>query len=576
MSYASHDWLFLLLLIIPLAALLAWWALWRSNAQRRLGARADAMPRWLALGLPVMTLLAFAIVVVAAARPQIGHRNVKTEDKGIDIAIVLDVSQSMTSTDADPSRLGRAQVELAALLDRLQGDRAGLIIFGKTAFVRSPLTSDVSAVHKLVDGVDRERGLVEPGSDLGSAVRAGTRMLSGSETRTKVMLIVSDGEDHGTTVSQSIASAKQAGVLVYTAGAGTTQGTAVLDPDPLTGDPLPRAGPNGQPIITKLDPAALQAMATAGGGRYVEMSGDGRPLSVLASEFSSLAPTTFGVRQTSDRIDRFQIFAGIALALLMVEALLPWALRQRRREVTRLARRAVPLAAGGLFAGAICSGGIAAINRAGNRHYDAGEYDAAITQYQRALAMDPSHTELHNNIGNALDQQGQYDNASDEAKQALPAKSDDLTDKIEYSIGNHEAGGNQLQDALEAYKRALLAKPNDADAKHNLELIQSRLNASTTPSPSPTPTPSEESAQGTGTPGANGTPEPGGTPNSQGTPNPFGPTPSDANQSLDEALKGIDKQFTEEEAIRVLDLIDQANQQDLGSRPAPRGSLPDY
>jgi Ca-activated chloride channel family protein len=391
------------------------------------------------------------------------------------------------------------------------------------------------------------------------------------------MLIVSDGEDHGSTVAQSISAAHGDGVRVYTAGAGTAEGAVVLDPDQFTGEPLPRVAQNGQPVRTKLDAAALQAMAQAADGRYVELSGDGRPLSVLASEFATLAPTTFGVRHTRDRVERFQVFVGIALALVLAETLLPWVLRQRRRGFAVMLRRALPLAASGLFAGAICGGGIAAINRAGNRAYDRGDYAAAIEQYQRGLAVDTGHNELHYNIGNALDRQAQYDNAVDEAKRSLPAGSSELTDKIEYSVGNHSAGAGKLQDALEAYKRALLANPDDADAKHNLEIIESRLNP--TPTPSPSPTPSEEPAGGTGTPPANATPDSSGTsagtPSAQGSPNPGSPGP-DVNQSLEEALRGIDKDFTEADALRVLDLLDQANQQELGPQPPGNGRLPDF
>ena len=252
MSFGAEAWLWLLLLPPAALALLGWAVVWRSNARRRFGAREDGSPKWPAYVAPVLLVGAIAMAAFAAARPQIGDKDVRTEDKGIDVAVVVDVSQSMLSTDAEPSRLGRAQAEIGALLDRLQGDRVGLIIFAQQPFVRSPLTSDVTAVHRLVDGVDSERGLVPAGSDLGAAIRGGQRLLAESETRTKVMLIVSDGEDHGTTVAQSISAARRDGVRVYTAGAGTAEGAVVLDPDQLTGEPLPRVAQNGQPVRSHL------------------------------------------------------------------------------------------------------------------------------------------------------------------------------------------------------------------------------------------------------------------------------------------------------------------------------------
>ena len=137
-----------------------------------------------------------------------------------------------------------------------------------------------------------------------------------------------------------------------------------------------------------------------------------------------------------------------------------------------------PLAGAGLLVGAICSATAASVNRHGNNDYASGDYDGAISQYRTAEAMAPSQGELYHNAGNAFDRQGEYDKAS-RRDAARVTGAPGAVSRLEYALGNHYVGSSKLSDALEAYKRALLADPADADAKHNLEVVTARL----TPSP---------------------------------------------------------------------------------------------
>jgi Ca-activated chloride channel family protein len=573
MSFGAPGYLAFLVAAALAGVAMIWWAMWRGSARGRFG---GAAPSERSAYIPPALLLAAAVVAAfASARPQAGESKVTVEHRGIDLMIVLDVSNSMFADDVAPTRLGRAQSEIGALLDRMTGDRAGLVTFAGAPFARSPLTSDMTALRGIVEGVDEERGLVPPGSDLGAAIERAREALLTSTANTKALLIVSDGEDHGGGIASAIAAVRAAGIHVYTGGVGTTTGSALIDVDPQTGDIRPRVDASGAPVVTRLDAAALAGMAADGDGRYVELSGEGRPLAGLAAEFSSLASTAFAAEKTATPLERFQIVAAIALALATGATLAS----SVRRPAMRTAMRLWPLAGAGMFIAGLCAANAADVNRRGNRHYDAGEYGESLVAYRTAQALDASKGEVYHNAGNALDRGGEYASAIDETKRALPADDDSLEAIVEYALGNHYFGAQRFSDALEAYKRALLANPGDDDAKHNYELTSRRLTPTATPR-APTPPPELPSTPGDGDPGeGEGTPSPPGTPQSGGTPQPGDPgdiPPEQLERLLAEALAGIDEDFTAEEAIRVLELLEERNRDQLGGS-APGGSgQPDY
>lgn len=591
MTFGAPAFLALLILLPMLLVAAFAWIQWHERARASFGAGPPRRISTLA-AFGVLTAAA-AVAAFAAARPQLGSRDVTVEARGIDLVIVLDVSQSMYAEDAQPDRIGRAQAELQTLLGRMQGDRVSLVVFAGQPFVRSPLTSDLVALSQLIEGVDEERGLLPPGSDIGAAIRTAVRVLNGGEAAQRAILVVSDGEDFGPGAEPAVSGAVSNGWPVYTAGVGTEQGSAVVDVDVTTGSRTPRIGEDGTPVITRLAEAPLRAIADLGGGRYVALQGESQPLAGLAPELESLGATTFDEDESSQPIERFPIFAWMALALVIEATLLPViasALAWRR------AARLAPLASAGLLVAAICGGGGAGeINERANREHNAGAYDEALQLYATAQAIDPGRGELYYNAGNSYGDKGETNAAIDEAKRALSrfAEDDASAAIAEYALGTHHARAQQFLDAIEAYKRALLADPDDADAKHNLEVVTNELRPSPSPTPPPgfTPEASPSPPNGDGEPGAapptpgpgDGEATPGGSPAPGGTPQPGGDgdlsdlPPEELQRRLDEALRGIDEEFTVEEAIRVLDLLNERNRGEL-AQPPQGGSnrLPDY
>jgi Ca-activated chloride channel family protein len=577
MSFGAPGSLLLLPLVPCAVAVVVWWTRWRAAARARFG-RMPARPG-AAYAAPVLLLLALALTALAAARPQFGSRESRVDDRGIDLVVVLDVSNSMLATDAEPSRLGRAQTEIGALLDRMRGARAGLVVFAGKPFVRSPLTSDLRALRGVSAGAGSERRLVEPGSDLGAAIGSAQKLLAGGASGTKVMLIVSDGEDHGASIAPAVAAARAAGVRIYTAGTGTAQGAPVLDAG-ADGVPHARVDASGMPVLTRLDENALRQIASAGGGRYVAVAGDDGALPRLANELNALPRTPFGTARTPVPVERFQIVAVLALLLATAGLVLP--LMRMPRAMPRL----WPLAGAGLLVGAACSTTVAEINRSGNADYARGDFNAALARYATAQERDPSRPELYYNAGNAYDRKGEYDSAIEETGRALPAPAG-VAAIVEYALGNHYAGASRPREALAAYKRALLANPSDGDAKHNLEVLSRRL----TPTPVPATPPPEQPAPGAAATGeAGATPGPGqpggnaaatpGRVGGQGTPAAAGRQRSqeEVERALADALAGIDREFSREDALRVLDLLDEQNRRAIENLPSGAGSgaQPDY
>jgi len=587
MSFGSPGYLAFLAAVPAILIGAGVWLRWRAAARRRFGAGAiPALPgvAWFAvLGLGA---LAVTFAALAAARPQIGTHTVRLEQRGIDAVVVLDVSTSMLARDTQPTRLARAQAEINALLDRMHGDHIGLVIFARQPFVRSPLTSDTTALRSIVAGVGEERVLVDPGSDLGSAIAAGTRLLNSEQSPGKAMIVVSDGEDHGAGVAPAVTQAAAAGIRVYAAGVGTAEGAPVRDIDPATSQAHDRIGADGRPVLTHLDAEALASIAAGGGGRYIELSGEDRRLASLASELHGLTATTFGSEENPQRVERFRAFAAVALALTLASFAVPAVLRGGA-DVRRIAR-ALPVLGAALFAGAICTASVADINRRGNGAYDAGRFGDAVSQYQTAEAIDPARPELYHNAGNAYDRDGDLDRAIEETRRALDrvTANPSVEPRAEYALGNHFAAKQALEDAREAYRRSLLADPGDADAKHNLEIIEQRLHPTPTPSPTPTPgapqgTPeaadtTAEAGQLDATAQAAATARsapPGGTPSPSDQPL----TQQEAERQLAEALRGIDRELTEEEARRVLDLLDRTNRAANEQQGQPgTGAVDDY
>ncbi|MEE9277787.1 MAG: VWA domain-containing protein, partial [Dehalococcoidia bacterium] len=224
----------------------------------------------------LLVAAALALLGIAVARPQFGDRTTEIRQEGVAVVIALDVSLSMAAEDQTPNRLAVAQAEIGGLLDRLRGDRVGLVIFAGDAFIRFPLTRDAVAARDIVNALEPGEALVRPGTDVAAAIDAARALLATSDAATNVILIVSDGESLQGDALLAAREAANRDLRVFTAGVGTEAGSTIPVADRFSRETTVKLDARtGLPVITRLDAPALASLAEAGRGRFVRLDRPG-------------------------------------------------------------------------------------------------------------------------------------------------------------------------------------------------------------------------------------------------------------------------------------------------------------
>jgi Ca-activated chloride channel family protein len=408
-------------------------------------------------------------LALAAAQPRWGTTETETVRRGSDVVVVLDTSLSMAARDLDPDRLGKAREEIGSLIRQLQGDRVGLVVFAGESEVRFPLTDDDQAALAVVDEITVTPSLDE-GSSLFDGLTSARELLADSEAESRVIILVSDGENFGDAPVDAAFAAAQTGITVHTVGVGTEDGTTIPIRDPETSEPTVKIdGRTGQPVVTRLDPTLLGGVADVGGGRFFQLSHpEDTAAAALAGEVRALAQTNFSSRVAELPVERFQIFAAIAFALLLAERFVP------ERAFRLFAQRRVLVPAGLsllVLLAASCSGtSFSALIRDGNEEFADENFSAALDLYRQAGAEDPDRPEADYNAANALYRIGNYDRAIADYLRALDVAEGPLVEDIYFNLGNAYFQSGLYDEAIAAYREVLLLDPDDADAKLNLEL----------------------------------------------------------------------------------------------------------
>lgn len=326
--FAAVDML-LAWLLVPALAGLAWWARVRARramalvGDRRLLDRLTAtVDRRARAAKHAALLAAVALLVAALARPQFGSRVETVRREGQDIVAAIDLSASMTAEDVAPNRLDRAKFAVADLIGRLTGDRIGLVAFAGEAFVQSPLTSDYGAAALFLNAMDTDMISVQ-GTNLGQAVAVALDAFADTERRHRVLVIITDGEDHEGEVEEAVDRAVEAGVRIYTVGIGSAEGVPIPEFDEAGRPQGFRRDDDGTVVTTQLDEATLRTMAERTGGLYYRASPGGAELEALADEVTGGEGQEFEAEQVTVFDEQYQLFLGLALALLAAEVLLP-------------------------------------------------------------------------------------------------------------------------------------------------------------------------------------------------------------------------------------------------------------
>ena len=273
---------------------------------------------------------ALVFIVISLMQPKWGYHWEEVKRKGIDIAVVLDLSKSMLAEDIKPNRLTRAKMEIKNLISQLKGDRIALVGFAGTAFVQCPLTLDYSTAKLFLDEMDTD-SMPNPGTDIGAALEKALSLFTGVDKQHQVIVLITDGEDHDQRVMSAVQEAVKQGVTIYTIGIGSTVGAPIPVTD-ASGNTVYLKDRQGNVVLSKMDSELLQKIALMTGGKEGSLTGTNYPLQEMyETELSKIQKKELGSARQKKYENRFQWPLTAGLLLLVIEMLIP--VRKRYREV---------------------------------------------------------------------------------------------------------------------------------------------------------------------------------------------------------------------------------------------------
>ncbi|MHB8078140.1 MAG: VWA domain-containing protein [Candidatus Krumholzibacteriia bacterium] len=540
MRFAAHGWLFLL------ATLPLLWLLWRvgdARARRALqtllGPRAGGhvegeRPR-LRAHRRLLLLMAVGALVVALARPQWGARQVTIRERGTDLVIALDISNSMLAEDVAPSRLLQARAGLDSFLARLERGRVGLVLFAGGAFVQCPLTLD-HATARLFLAQAAPDMITAQGTGIAQALATSRELLergagAGTTGARRAIILVSDGEDFTGGWEAEAARCKEADVAILAVPVGESRGGLI----PLRDDAGRPDGylkdAAGQVVLSRADPAVLEQLARATDGEVVPTGPAGLDVNRLVADVARLGERDLVERRIAAYAERFVWPLGLALICLVLRELPgllpPWRRRRGAAAAGAIALALLVLPVGGARAVPAPPGlrppGAAEADR-GRALYREGRYEEALRAFTAARALNPDDPRLALDVGEALARLGRAGEAVDEFRRAAAgANGRDLRAESLYNAGTSLLAAGQTEAAAKALRQSLTLEPGREDALRNLEIaLREAARQESSPGQQGEPKPGDESSPDGGAP----SPQGGSPPPADGKPSSPSPSPS--------------------------------------------------
>lgn len=327
----AHEEMLYGLLIIPLLVLIYIIASYRRKKLKRRFASSELHP----LLMPdaskfrknlkfIIYLFSLAVLIFALAGPRVGSRLKEVETKGRELIFALDVSNSMLAEDMQPNRLEVAKQALNNLLNKLDNDKVGLIVFAGDAYVQIPVTTDFAAARLFLNTVSTNM-VSKQGTAIGSAIDLAVKSFTSEDTpegvpaeatNSKAIVIITDGENHEEGVFEAAEKAAARGIVVHAIGLGDPRGV----PLPLyPGSNDFRKDREGNPVVSKLDEATLKRIASITGGYYIKAGRSGAGISRLMEKLDELQSEQYTAKVFAEYAERYQYFLGLGLFLLLIE-----------------------------------------------------------------------------------------------------------------------------------------------------------------------------------------------------------------------------------------------------------------
>ena len=321
--FEEPTYLYLLLLLPFLAAFYLY-----SNYRRRKAIRKFGDPVLMAQLMPdvskyrpdVKFWLVFAAIglfAVLLARPQFGSKLETVKRQGVEVMIALDISNSMLAQDVQPSRLEKAKRLVAQLVDKLENDKVGMIVFAGDAFTQLPITSDYISAKMFLESINPSL-ISKQGTAIGAAINLATRSFTPQEGVGRAVIVITDGENHEGGAVEAAKAAAEKGIQVSVLGVGMPDGA----PIPVEGTNDFRRDRDGNVVVTRLNEQMCQEIAQAGDGIYVRVDNSNAAQKVIAQEINKMAKADVETQVYTEFNEQFQAVAWIILLLLLAEMLI--------------------------------------------------------------------------------------------------------------------------------------------------------------------------------------------------------------------------------------------------------------
>ncbi len=323
--FANPEFLYLLLILPVLAGLFIVNRVKSANAIRKLGDTSlisRLMPE-LSRIRPVLKFIlllsGISALIIVLARPQYGSKLEEVRKQGVEVIIALDVSNSMLAEDIQPERLTRAKQAISRLVDNLGNDKIGLIVFAGDAYTQIPITTDYISAKMFLSTIGPEM-VPKQGTAIGAAIKLATKSFTPGEGKSRAIIIITDGENHEDDPVSEAEEAAKAGIVIHTIGIGSSEGVPI--PVSTGGRKDYLKDQNGTTVITRLDEEILKKIAVTGGGNYIRASSSSIGLDEIFSDIRKMDQSELESSVYTEYNDQFQIFAAIALILLIIEIIL--------------------------------------------------------------------------------------------------------------------------------------------------------------------------------------------------------------------------------------------------------------
>ncbi|MBP5501016.1 MAG: VWA domain-containing protein, partial [Bacteroidales bacterium] len=423
-------------------------------------------------------MLALVCLIIAAARPQFGSKLETVKKEGIEVMVCLDISNSMLAEDIQPNRLERAKRMLARLVDNLDNDQVGLIVFAGEAYTQLPITNDFVSAKMFLQSID-PRMVSLQGTAIGAAINLAVRSFTPNESSEKPIVLITDGENHEDDAKGAAANALAKGIHTHVIGIGSTQGALVPDDSGRPGSY--RKDASGNPVTTRLDEQMAQAIAAAGQGVYAHADNTNSAVQTLTESLGQLKTTELESHVFADYDDKFMPFLIISLIFLLIDMFLLDKANALLRKIRIFAIIGLCMT---MFdpASAQSARKARSATREGNAFYHDSLWHDAEMQYRRAQEQMPTDSISQYNLANALLQQQEQEKAQDAMsfygkviESSERGGNHRLASLASFNAGDICMASQQYEQAINFFKRSLRNNPLDDEARYNLLLAKKLL-----------------------------------------------------------------------------------------------------